>query len=156
VTRDYGTVRRLGAAHLIGGIAVAVAAAGFLGFNFLTERHKNVSVAQAWDLKGPPCPTITAETFAAQYKRARQVFDYDGIAIGRHSGNVSCSDVKQKGGKGLMVDRICQFTGPTVITVTSSRGAFYFVPGVGHPATISIHEGQARCVLASNYTINSD
>lgn len=155
--RDYGAVRARGAGRVFW-IVVALGllpVAALYGHDFLIHRAQDIGVAKAWAIDGPPCPALTAGDFAARGFKVRSSFDYDGIAIGRHSGHVSCSDVKQGGGTGLFIDRVCQFTSPQVITVTSKAGAFYFVPGVGQPASIVIHDGKPRCVMASKYTLKT-
>jgi hypothetical protein len=139
--------------HLIAAAVVVLSAAGLIGFNWWRTQTANISVAKAWNVEGPPCPTLTAVEFEAGRYTAAKSFDYDGILIARHSGHVSCSDVKQGGGKSLFVDRVCQFTSPAVITVTSAKGAYYFAPGAGHGATVAIHDGVPRCVLGSTFTL---
>jgi hypothetical protein len=37
--------------------------------------------------------------------------------------------------------------------VRTPRGDWYFETGPGQPATVSARHGEARCVLASNYTM---
>jgi hypothetical protein len=140
--------------HLVGVLVVALSAAGLIGFNWWQAQHKNVGVAQAWDIQGPPCPSLSQADFEARGFRAPKTFDYDGILIGRNAGAVSCADVKQGGGKGLFIDRVCQFTSAAAITVKTPKGAgFYFTPGVGKGATIVIHDGAPRCVMASKFTL---
>jgi hypothetical protein len=156
VSRDYGTrgtprARLLWTVALVGMAPVVLLVAHI----YLREQNANVAVAKAWDIKGAPCPTLTAAEFAQKRYTAKKTFDYDGILIGRHSGHVSCSDVKQGGGRSLFVDRVCQFTSPAVITVTTKAGAFFFVPGVGQPATVIVHGAQPRCVMASDYTLEN-
>lgn len=156
--RDYGTIRArpasgvLWTVGLIGAIPVVALAAVFL----IRGHRIDVATAQAWDIKGAPCAPLTAAQFAATRYHVRQGFEYDGVVIARRSGHVNCQDVKQGGGTGLFVDRVCQFTSPTVITVTTRAGAFYFFPGEGQPATVVIHNDVPRCVKASNFTVSNE
>jgi hypothetical protein len=148
-------IRRYGLAHVIGAVVVATAAVGLIGWNFLKERTANVATARAWDIKGPPCPALSAADWITKRYKAEKHFDYDGIDIGRHAGDASCSDVKDHGGTGFSTIRVCQFTSPAVLTVTSKKGSFYFVPGVAQLASLIIEDDTPRCVMASNYTLNS-
>ena len=149
---DYGALRRYGMAHVIGAVLVIAAGSGFLAYELLRDRHDNIATANAWDIKGPPCPQLTAAQWEARHLKARQIFDYDGRKIGRWSGDANCNDVHDKGGGGLFVDRICQFTNPTNLMVQTPKGTFYYDTGVGQPATLSIHKDEPKCVLASKYT----
>ena len=150
------SARRYGLAHVVGAVVVITAAVGLIAFNFVHDRAANVGTAQAWASQGPPCPAFDAAGFAARRYKARKSFDYDGVTIGRAAGDASCSDVKENGGEGLFTDKICQFTSPVALTVVSKAGAFFFIPDVGHPATLIIHRDVARCVMASNFTLKTE
>jgi hypothetical protein len=148
-------VRRYGLAHVIGGVLVATAAVGLIGWNYLKERNASVATARAWDIKGQPCPALSEADWIARRYKAEKHFDYDGIDIGRHAGDASCSDVHSHGGTGFGTVRVCQFTSPDVLTVASKKGRFYFVPGIPHLASLIIEDDVPRCVMASNYTLQS-
>ena len=150
-----GGARRLGLAHTIGAVVVITVSAGQLTFNFVRDREAHVATARAWDIQGPPCPSLTAAQFTAQRYSAAKTFDYDGVTLGRHAGHASCSDVREAGGKGLFADKVCQFTSPAVLTVTTPAGAFFFVPGPGQPTTLIIHRDVPRCVMASKFTLEN-
>ena len=51
---------------------------------------------------------------------------------------------------------VCQFTSPAALTAKTKAGMFYFLPGVGKPATLIIQHDQPRCVLASKFTLKGD
>ena len=154
--RDFGRLRRFSIAHAVIAVVVATSATALLTFNFVRDRNAHVATARAWDIQGPPCPGLTQAQFTAQGYKARHTFDYDGVTLARHSGDASCSDVRQAGGKGLFNDKVCQFTSPATLTVTSRAGRFFFVPGVGQPATLAIHRDIPRCVMASKFTLKSE
>jgi len=154
--RDYGSVRRFGMAHVVGAVVVIGAGVAMVTFELVRDRNANVATAQAWDIKGPPCPALTEAQWTARRLLAPKTFDYDGATLGRWSGDASCSDVKAGGGKGLHTDRICQFANPTVITVATPAGRWFYNVGVAQPATVSIHRDQARCVLAGKFTLQSE
>jgi hypothetical protein len=154
--RDFGAARRYGLAHIIGAVVVIGAAALLISFFAVRDRNAAVALAKKWDIQGPPCPTLTEAEFNAKHERTPKTFDYDGTAIGRVAGDVSCSDVKDNGGKGLGTDKVCQFTSPATLTVTSPAGRFFFVPGAGRPATIHIHKDVPSCVMASAFTLQNE
>ena len=93
---------------------------------------------------------------SARHYRLPKTFDYDGVTLGRVAGDVSCSDVKDDGGKGFGTDKVCQFTSPATLTVATPVGVTYYEPGVGQPATLSIHRDVPRCVLASKFTLQTE
>jgi hypothetical protein len=148
--------RRYGLAIVIGAVVVVTAAVGLIAFDLVRAREANISAAKAWDIKGAPCPAFTKAAFEATRYTARKTFDYDGVTIGRSAGNASCSDIKEAGGKGLGVDKVCQFTGPVALTVSSKAGDYFFIPDVGQPATLIIHRDVPRCVMASDFTLKSE
>lgn len=97
-------------------------------------------------VEGPPCPVLAADAFAARYGQAKMADEYEGVGFGRAAGHMSCD-----------LDRgaqVCQFTSPIVVAVTPPGGAaVYFEPGVGRPATVTVRDGQASCVAASNFRV---
>lgn len=154
--RDFGAVRRWGLAHVIGAVVVLTAAIGLITFQFVRDRNAHISTAKAWDIQVPPCPAFTEAEFQAKRYTALKTFDYDGTTIGRTAGDASCSDVKDAGGKGLGTDKVCQFTSPATLTVVSPAGRWFFVPGAGQPSTLIIHRDVPRCVMASNFTLQTE
>jgi hypothetical protein len=154
--RDFGAVRRYGLAHVIGAVAVVGAAALLVAFEGVRDRNAAVALAKKWDVQGPPCPAMTKAEFGAKHELAPKTFDYDGTTLGRVAGDVSCSDIKDNAGKGLGTDKVCQFTSPATLTVTTPAGRFFFLPGPGQPATIHIHKDVPTCVMASAFTLQSE
>ena len=154
--RDFGVVRRFGLAHVIGAVVVITTGIGLVTFEAIRSRNAQIATARAWAIQGPPCPTLTQAEFQAKRYTALKTFDYDGIAIGRTAGDASCSDVKEAGGKGLGTDKVCQFTSPATLTVVSKARSWFFVPGAGQPASLIIHRDAPRCVMASNFTLQTE
>jgi hypothetical protein len=155
-TRDFRAVRRFGLAHVIGAVVVITAGFSLVTFQFVRDRNAHIAAARAWDIQGPPCPRLTEAQWAAKHEKAPKTFDYDGITLGRWSGDASCSDVHDKGGAGFGVDKVCQFTSPLALSVASRAGTFYFLPDVGKPATVRIHKDVASCVMASKFTLQTE
>lgn len=156
LSRDFSAARRFGMAHVVGAVVVITAGAGLVTFQFVRDRDANVATAKAWNIQGAACPALSQAEFTANRYTALKTFDYDGIAIGRAAGDASCSDVKDSGGKGFLNDKVCQFTSPATLTVISKAGSFFFVPGVGQPASLVIHHDTPRCVMASNFTLKTE
>lgn len=155
-TRDFGRqVRRFSIIHAIVAVVGLGIATTIITVTYLKDRAAHIATAKAWDIQGPACPPLSAAEWGAKHYRAAKVFDYDGVAIGRAAGNASCSDVHTDGGKGFGVRKVCQFTSPGQLTVTSDAGAFYFDPGVGQLASLIIEKGVPRCVMASHFTMQS-
>ncbi|HEX3367294.1 hypothetical protein [Phenylobacterium sp.] len=154
--RDFGAVRRYGLAHVIGAIVVVGAAALLVTSQAVRDRNAAIALAKKWDIQGPPCPAMSETEFNTKHEVAPKTFDYDGVTLGRIAGDVSCSDVKDDGGRGFGTDKVCQFTSPAALTVASPAGRFFFVPGPGQPATLRIHKNVATCVMASKFTLQTE
>ena len=157
---QIGKGRRM---RLTGGqkITLAVAAslalavpAYVVGGAYLKDRDAALVLAREWTIKGPACPSLTRAQFEAQGFRAPKSLDYAGVTVARQFGHVTCSPLRYGDGWGLSHYVVCQFTSPNVLQVTTRKGVWYFAPGMGRPATISTPHDQARCVLASNFTLN--
>ena len=120
-------LRRFGVIHVIIGLVAVVVIGGLLALDFSHRRAINVGTAQAWDIQGAPCPTATPQEWAATHQIAPKTFDYTGDVLGRVAGDASCSDVQDKGGKGLGVIKVCQFTSPAALTV-KTKADYIFEP----------------------------
>lgn len=149
--------RRLHAAHMVAALLALAAIAGG-GIYYRAEmghaRGKAEARVKRWTVSGPPCPEVTAAQLQASGYRLRGNFSYEGVRFSRSTGHVECdlvgfNTVLRVGGVPA-----CQFTGPTALSVNTGRAEQFFAPGVGHPATVFIEDGKARCVMASNFTIN--
>jgi hypothetical protein len=154
--RDRGALRRFGIAHVIGAVVVTGVVIAGAALEIAKDRNANIATAKAWDIQGPPCPTLTPAQWTAAHQAAPKSFDFDGTTLARWSGDASCADVHDKGGKGFGVDKVCQFANPLVIRVTSPAGTFYFNPGIAQPATVTIHKNVPRCVMASKFTLQTE
>lgn len=136
------------------GVIIGLGIAAFVASQvpgYLIRHGEAAQLARDWTLTGPPCPSLTAEAFAAQGLKAPKAFEYGDVVMARQFGHVSC--VKLKGKDGVEYP-VCQFTSPATLKVTTARGEAYFAPGVGHPATVSTEGGVARCVIAGNFSLH--
>lgn len=150
---DYG----VSAAHRRHGL-VRKALIGFavlfvlvFGAAFLQHQRQRVADAQEWKIEGPPCPTLTAQAFAAAQMKAPKGLTFDGVRFARRFGHVDCNEIAYDDGKGLGGFPVCQFTGPGTLQVTTPKGDFFFNPGVGQPATVAVPHDAPTCVMASNF-----
>ena len=134
-------------------LAVALPAYIF-GGAYLKNRTAALALAREWNIVGPPCPDLTRAQFEAQGFKARKGLEYAGVMVSRQFGHVTCSQLRYGEGWGLASYVVCQFTSPNVLKVETAKGEWYFAPGMGQPATISTPHGQARCVMASKFTLN--
>lgn len=155
-TRRFTAARQFSIGHAIAGVLVSILTVGAITFEYVHTRAGHIATAKAWDIKGPPCPSLTEAEFKAKRWTAPKTFNYDGVTLGRAAGDASCSDVKQNGGKGFFTDKVCQFTSPAALAVVTKTGAYFFLPGVGQPATISVHGDTPRCVMASTFTLQNE
>jgi hypothetical protein len=129
-------------------LVLAVAAAVFAGW--WLPRSREVAKAQAWTFTGPPCPTATAQAFAASVVQPRESFEFADVTFARGYGHASCEQITNDGGKGFGTHPVCQFTAPAVLHVTTKRGDFYFITQTG-PATVAVRDGVASCVRAAHF-----
>lgn len=158
MTADYGS-RARGAARaplVIFGAALALAAAivGAVEVHLLAlKRTANLAAASQWEVTGPPCPSLTAREFLQRKLKTPQAFAYDDLVIGRAFGHVSCGAAGNDHGRSVFTHPVCQFTGPGALRVQTPKGEFFFAPGPGRPATLSVEHGTPACVLASHFTL---
>ncbi len=124
------------------------------GGSYLRGRDAAISRAREATLEGPPCPSLTKAQFEARGLRAPKASLYEGVTFARRTGHMECSLLRYGGGWSLNGYPVCQFTGPVALKVTTERGEWWFETGIGQPATVSTAHGQARCVMASNFTVN--
>ena len=150
------SARRFGMVHVVSAVVVLTAGAALITFQLVKDRQSSVAIAKAWEVKGAPCPAFTQADFQAKRETAPKTFDYDGTTIGRYAGDANCQDVKSGGGKGFSTDKVCQFTSPATLTVTVKGATTYFVPGVGQPASLYIHHDAPSCIMASNFTLQTE
>lgn len=124
-----------------------------------TGQRRDAAERVYWSVSGAPCPTLTAAAFTAARLKAPRAFDYGGsragtltygvVRFGRFAGHVACNQRPN----GLHTRVICQFSSPAALTVKTTNGVAYYVPGVGRPATIIVDRDVPRCAMASNFTL---
>jgi hypothetical protein len=154
---------RTGTERWVGRLVAPLVIAGAIGtlvlgsaWMLLSQRHiiaRSTDDANLAAIVGPPCPAVSATAFRSALKSEdltlKYVFDFNGDTFGRAIGDGDCDVAAAQGAGGLGSYDVCEFTGPAVLYVKSGRGEFFFLPGVGHKATVTTAGGVARCVLAA-------
>jgi hypothetical protein len=96
---------------------------------------------------GPLCTPVSREAFASQPIRTKYDFDYDALTFSRAFGHMECNEVKDVGLRMFLTYPVCTLTGPGVLKIKSQGVETYYLPGVGRPVTVSLHEGKLTCSL---------
>lgn len=132
---------------LVGAVAIGAVSVGVSGYlRRANTIAQSTAAVQAAALTGDPCPTLTKDEYVARGSKAKQVFITNDIRYERRFGHVDCSII-EGGRSGNDYVPVCQFSGPALLVVTTSKGSYYFAPGAGRPATVATHDGVPGCVL---------
>jgi hypothetical protein len=108
----------------------------------------NRSLRKEWIATGRNCPVVAALSPASRGARPPAPFVYKGVGFAFQIGDVACAPVPEKSLFTRKTFPVCQFDAPGGIAVTASGHTTYFEPGVGHGATVTVHEGQPpTCVV---------
>jgi hypothetical protein len=139
---------------IVAGMALTVAIG--TGWEVASEHQRiaqSTADAQLSAIVGPACPQVSAAAFqsavTAQGRGLRDTFDFNGDSFSRSFGDGDCSVAAANGSLGLGTYDVCEFTSPGVLSVKTSRGQFYFLPGLGQKATVMTPSGVARCVMSA-------
>ena len=156
--RDYGDPARNRAAPIwavaliIGALVTLTIVGGLMGYDWFTRQSQAVAQSRtltaAFDIRGAPCPTLAHADYLAQGLQPRTTFEFQNVKFGRRFGHADCAVVAYRDASGAGGHPVCQFTAPALLVITTGGVESYFAPGVGVPATVSVENGQARCVLA--------
>lgn len=130
------------------GLAAAAFAVWGLAARYLHIRAERVADARAWAITGPACPQIDEAELMRDVGAGLRSFTYADVTFFRREGFVECAPIYEDGGRGDAFHPVCQFTGPGDLRVRTTRGDWRFRPG-RRPATVSVANGEARCVMAS-------
>jgi hypothetical protein len=135
-------------------VAVLAYSGWFLTSNYRKLVAERVADAKAWRIDGPPCPASDRATLLdGRHKKGLRRFDYEDVTFIRRFGHVSCAPIYEQGGKSDRFYPVCQFTSPDDLLIRTKKGEWYFKPGPGQAATVSTQGGEARCVLASKFSL---
>jgi hypothetical protein len=101
-----------------------------------------------WLTKGPACPVVSALSMAARGARPPPPFVYKGVGFAFQIGDVTCAAVPEASIFSSRTFPVCQFDAPSGIAVTVGGRTVVFEPGMGHGATVTIHDGRITCVTS--------
>ena len=121
---------------------------GTAAVSWLLQRQHAIEEAKAWDIAGPPCPTLTLAQYQAGPQHPFESFTYEGIGFSRLYGHVSCNAVVNSGGTGFGTFPECQFTSADIIRITTPRGDVYYSTG-SRPATVAVRQSQPSCASST-------
>ncbi|MFN3521965.1 MAG: hypothetical protein ACK4YQ_06925 [Phenylobacterium sp.] len=149
-----GPLRRWGPIVLVVAGLTAVLVTLFVGQSRTHARAiaEATAAARVSELKGPPCPKGFSGAWANPDFAPQKALVFNGVRFARRAGHADCSAVAAGGKSGEDFVQLCQFSAPILVEVATEKGVFRFQPGVGHPATVAVADGQASCVLAANAT----
>lgn len=131
------------------GVALVVVGGGYGLFTHLHHRSQQVARAEAWEVEAPPCPTTTAAAMKEELGRRGKPMEFYGVKFLRKYGYADCGTVADSRHFGFGVHAVCAFSAPAVLQVRTETGDYYFAPGVAQPATVSIIDGKANCVMGA-------
>ena len=100
-----------------------------------------------WAIEGPPCPVVAPPDSAKLERRPLKVFQYGGASFSRRFGHVSCVSPSDGVFSERVTYRVCQFTAPALVGVTTGKNTTFFATGVGRTATVTVRSGEPSCVL---------
>jgi hypothetical protein len=117
----------------------------------LYEKTSQAEEDAYWTVSGPPCTPMSGEAFDHQlFHPDLHGFDFQGVRVSYAFGGAECREY----GDRRASYRRCMFSGPGVIRVILNDVETVYIPGIGHPATISVINGKLSCVLASHNAFN--
>lgn len=113
------------------------------------NRAADRTEAAAWTVAGPPCPTLDAAGYRGLAVEQPQAFAFEGLRGERAHGDLTCNVVDLDHAGHTASTAVCEFTDPFAMRVATPRGDLYFKPGVAQPATLSLADGEVRCVMGA-------
>lgn len=132
----------------IGMVGVVMLAASIPAIAVYQTWAAQRGVRIAWDIVGPPCPPVAEPAKASFGRLSAKVFTYEGVRFERRFGHASCVAPLEKGFMNGEFYRVCQFSGPETVRVTTGSGTVAFRPGVGRTVTVTVRKGHVTCVVA--------
>ena len=125
---------------------IFLAAAVPLGALYALWSHKH-AMKVAWTIRGPACPAAAHSWKEIALQRDPHHFSYGGATFGYLFGGADCASIPQRWAFDRKPDFVCQFTEPTRLSVSLGGQTLQLEPGYRKPATVTLHDGQATCVL---------
>lgn len=138
---------RSATANMLGALGVLAAAACvpvYLAYdNWMAEKAARAFGA----VEGPACPVVRKSARPPFGAKGPKTFHYGGIAFSRRYGHADCVAPVEGPPWDRRFYRVCQFSAPMTVRVTTADGRWMFQSGVGRPATVTVRGGEVRCVV---------
>jgi hypothetical protein len=136
---------------MLAALAIGFTVVGITSYqNRVQKIAESAAAANAAAIVGPPCPVLTKAEFDALDMKPKKLFIFNEVNFARRFGHVECNVVSDGGGTGFAP--ICQFSSPSLLSVTTKDGAVtYFKPGTGKPVTVTTPGGKPKCMMAANF-----
>jgi hypothetical protein len=148
LSRDVGGGARNIA--LAGAILVMMAGVFSVAQDWIQHTREGIAGYKAWVVAGPPCAPPPAAVLADPASRQLQVTTFGVAKFARQHGATNCNDVATNGGWGFDLFQVCQFDHPGLVEVSTRRGVYRFWPGHLSPATVSVENDVATCVVGAS------
>jgi hypothetical protein len=110
------------------------------------------ALIKEWQPPGRACPETQALSMAVRGAKPPAPFVYRGVAFAFQIGDVQCASVPEESLFKRGTFPVCQFDAPGGIVVTAGGRTRIFEPGVGHGASVTIHDGRVSCVMSGGFT----
>jgi hypothetical protein len=101
-------------------------------------------------VQGPPCAATTKAALDAAGVELRETNVIDQVQFARAFGHVSCTDVRDHGGRGFGSVNVCQFSSPRALSVRTPRGEFFYLLPAARPVVVSVDHDLPACVFGTS------
>ncbi|WP_312166576.1 hypothetical protein [Phenylobacterium sp.] len=129
--------------NLAGLMLVVVSIPAFLLYETWSEQD---AMRRAWDIAGPACPVVETSPVVFGAKGPK-TFEYGAVRFDRRYGHASCVAPPVRGIVSEQVYRVCQFSAPSALAVTTEGRTITYRPGTARRATVTVRDGQVSCVV---------
>ena len=126
-------------------VPILSALPAFIVFN---NWANTMSLRKAWTIAGPACPVVaTPSPTGTRHHKPPTTFWYGEARMTRAFGGAECGSVPENPLWPSQNYRVCRFNNPGAVTVRVGTRTTVFEPPVGNPATVTVRDGQATCVV---------
>lgn len=153
--RERAKERRRQIGNILSLIGMAICVGAIPGILILQGVLGEMAERKAWAVKGPPCPVVAQPSSrAVSHFRKPMTHVYGGTSFTRSFGAVSCAGFREASLFGeSRVYHVCQFNNPGAVVVATPRGTRTFEAEPGKRLTVTVREGNARCVVGGWFNL---
>ncbi len=130
-------------ANLAGLMLVVVSVPALMIYETWSEQE---AMRKAWNIAGPACPVVEASP-AVFGAKGPKTFEYGAVRFDRRYGHASCVAPPTEGLVSENIYRVCQFSAPSALAVTTEGRTVTYKPGTARRATVTVRDGQVSCVV---------